>query len=121
MPSIDLIYDGYCDFCLRSLRFVKRFDPQNKLRLVDGNDTETVRQRYPGLHVEDLQTAMYAAVDGKYFRGYDAFARAFGDLPLWPIGLFMRLWPVRFIGLRVYDLIAKNRRSFGCSSGACKI
>jgi len=119
---IDLIYDGYCDFCIRSLRVVKVFDRKNELRLVDGNDDAVVAQRYPALTRQDLETAMYAFADGIYYRGYDAFSRAFRALPLLRFaGWLMEFAPVRAVGLRVYDLVARNRRSFGCSSGVCKI
>jgi len=118
---MDLIFDGYCDFCIRALRVVKRFDPEDRLTLIDGNDSEYVRSHYPELDAGDLAMAMYGVANGRYYRGYDAFARAFSELPsLSALAAFMRIPLVRWVGLPIYDAIARNRRSFGCSSGVCQ-
>lgn len=120
---IDLIFDGYCEFCIRSLELLKRFDANDRLVLVDGNNVEYVAAHYPGLNQADLSTAMYAVHDGRYYRGYDAFRLALENLGggMSALGAIMKFPPIRAIGLVIYDKVAKNRRSFGCSSGACKI
>ncbi len=122
MARADVIYDGQCTFCIRSLHAIKRFDAAGRLRLVDGSDRASMARRYPGLDIGGLDTAMYTACEGRYERGYDAFVRIFLVVPeLRPLGYLMRVRPVSSIGQRIYALVARNRRTFGCASGICAI
>jgi predicted DCC family thiol-disulfide oxidoreductase YuxK len=119
---VDVLYDGECRFCLRSLRVLQRFDAKRRLRLMDGNDTDRVRREFPQVPAEDLAAAMYAVAEGIPYRGFYAFRRALWALPaLRPLAAMLYLPGVPFAGERVYASVARRRRLFGCSSDACSL
>ena len=119
--SVALLYDGACRFCVRSLLALKRFDAHDRLELIDATDREAIARRFPQTAGADFDEAMYA-VDGEHvYRGFDAFRRALRETPrlVWLVALFY-VPGVPLIGRRVYEAIARNRRSLGCSSATCK-
>ncbi len=113
---IDIVYDGLCTLCIRSLRVVRALDRRGALRLHDANDREGVVTRFPQLRGADLDDAMYAVDDaGRVYRGFYAFRRVFRVLPLaWWLVPWLYLPGARFVGERVYDLVARNRSRIGC-------
>ena len=120
--SIVLLYDGACRFCIRSLRVLKRFDPQDRLELVDASNRASVDKRFPQTSGADFDNAMYAVDSARVYRGFDAFRRAMRALPAlaW-LAMLMYIPGVPAIGRRVYDAIARNRHALGCSSEACDV
>lgn len=118
---IDIIYDGQCAFCVRSLRIVRHLAVWGLLRFVDGTDRPQVEVWFPGLRDADLDGAMYAVADGgRTYRGFFAFRRLLWASPLlWPLLPIFYFPGVRWVGPRVYAWIARNRRSLGCRSSTC--
>ena len=121
--TIDIIYDGSCAFCVRSMRIVRALDVWRLLRFVDGTDRPQVEARYRGLRGVDLDQAMFAVTeDGGVYRGYFAFRRLLWVSPLmWPLIPLFYFPGARLVGPRLYAWIARNRRSLGCRSSACSI
>lgn len=124
MPKpIDIIYDGECAFCVRSLRIVRALDVWGLLRFVDGTDRPQAEVRHPELRGADLDHAMFAVTgDGGIFRGFFAFRRLLWVSPLmWPLLLLFYFPGARILGPRIYAWIARNRRSLGCRSSVCPV
>jgi predicted DCC family thiol-disulfide oxidoreductase YuxK len=119
---INVIYDGQCGFCRRSLRFFRAFDLRQALRFYDAHQPETSEQ-FPVLQGADLDQAMYVVVDGEpIYRGFFAFRRLIWANPttwgLIPVAYFPG---AGFFGPRVYAWVARNRSIFGFHSDVCDL
>ena len=120
---VDVIYDGACGFCRRSLAVAQRLDTGGRLRLHDGTDREMVRTRFPELADADLDEAMFA-IDARrqVTRGFFAFRRLAWESPLtWPLLPLFYAPGASLVGPRVYAWVARNRRRFGCESEVCEL
>jgi predicted DCC family thiol-disulfide oxidoreductase YuxK len=114
--TLDVVYDGLCRFCIRSLAVVQALDLRGALRLHDANDRAAVLERFPMLRDADLDAEMYV-VDGagRPYGGFHAFRRIARALPLaWPLVPLLYLPGMSAAGTRVYALVARNRRQLGC-------
>ena len=119
---ITIIYDGHCQFCIRALRLLKRFDPKQTIEMLDYHAPETLA-KFPQVSYEQANEAMLViSPKGKVYRGFFAFRRLILDLPrLWPL-LIAFYFPGAFlIGPKIYAWIAANRMKFGCQGDSCKI
>jgi predicted DCC family thiol-disulfide oxidoreductase YuxK len=113
---IDVVYDGLCRLCIRSLRVVRALDRRGVLVFHDANERQRVLDRFPQLRDADLDDAMYAVDDaGRVYRGFYAFRRVFRALPLtrWLVPV-LYLPGASSVGQRVYELVARNRSRIGC-------
>jgi len=121
--SIAVVYDGDCQFCMRSLRLMKRFDPSGVMRCYDAHDTETIAARFPMLAGADFDQAMFTVSEqGVVSRGYFAFKAIVRALPLtWLILPLFYLPGSNTLGPRAYAWVARNRRRFGCAADACEL
>ncbi len=119
--SVALLYDGECRFCIHSLRVLKRFDRHDRLELIDATNRDAVARRFPQAAGADFDAAMYAVDRERVYRGFDAFRRALRETPrlAWLVP-FLYVPGVPQIGRRIYDAVARNRHSLGCSSEVCK-
>jgi predicted DCC family thiol-disulfide oxidoreductase YuxK len=120
--TLNIIYDGHCAFCLRSLNIVRALDTRGVMRLHDAHQPETF-DRFPELRGADVEDAMYTAVDGEpTYRGFFAFRRlAWAGPLLWPLLPIFYFPGASFIGPRVYALVARNRTRLGCRSNFCAV
>lgn len=119
MPSGDVtnvVYDGLCLFCIRSLRVVRALDVRKALRFYDANDRAAVLAELPELRGVDLDAEMFV-VDAKrrVYGGYFAFRRIARTTPFGWVLLPLLYFPgVAWAGSRVYAHVARNRSRFGC-------
>jgi predicted DCC family thiol-disulfide oxidoreductase YuxK len=120
--TIDIIFDGQCRFCIRSLRVVRALDIRAALRFHDANRGETL-EFFPELRGAALSEAMYARVEGEPpHRGFYAFRRLLWSSPLmWPLIPLFYFPGVSFPGERVYAWVARNRKNLGCESNLCPL
>ena len=120
---LDVIYDGRCGFCVRALRVCRALDVRSKLRYHDANARQQVYGRFPELTGADFDDAMFVvAPDRRVSRGFFAFRRIIRESPLmWPLLLLFYFPGSGVLGPRLYAWVAKNRRSFGCSSDVCEV
>ena len=109
-----VIFDGVCNLCARSVRFILDHEADHTLRFTPLQSPAGSRlMRQLGLDPEDARTFVLVA-DGKAYVKSDAairlsryFRRAWK-----PLGL-IKIIP-RWIRDRVYDVVARNRyRWFG--------
>ncbi len=115
---LEVIYDGHCIFCARTLGLISRIARRKVFRLNDANHREMIRSRFPGLEDADLDDAMFVvAPSGETYRGFFAFRRMMRESPwLYPFLLLFYFPGASVIGPRVYAWIARHRRSLGCGA-----
>src|SRR5205807_1840718 len=119
---LDVIYDGQCRFCKRSLDRVERLARRPLLRLHDANDREMIRARFPMLADADTDHAMFVVTSrGEVFRGFFAYRRMLWESPRLYAFLPLFYAPgAALVGPWIYAWVARNRRHFGCSLDAAR-
>ena len=115
--GLDVIYDGQCRFCKRSLAALERLARRRVFRLHDANDRELIRSKFPMLADADTDNAMFVVTPrSQVFRGFFAYRRMMWESPwLYPLLPLVYAPGTALIGPRIYAWVACNRRRFGCS------
>ena len=120
---LDIIFDGQCGFCARSLAVCKRLARRPVFRLHDANSPEAIAARFPMLAGADMEHAMFAVTaQAEVFRGFFAFRRM-----MWVSPWLYVLLPLFYapgasrLGPRIYAWVARRRRSFDCATAACAV
>jgi predicted DCC family thiol-disulfide oxidoreductase YuxK len=118
---LDVVYDGECSFCRRSLRWFDRVDVWRRVRPHDMTNRERVHRAFPELIGADLDDAMFVVTAGRrVYRGFFAVRRLLWNSPMtWLLLPLFYLPGASAIGRRVYAWVARNRRRFGCESTVC--
>ena len=116
IQRVDVVYDGLCRFCVRTIRVMQSLDVLGRVSVHDANDRKAVVATFPALADADLDDAMYATdATGRSYRGFYAFRRLLWALPaVWWLIPLLYLPGVGFIGERVYGYVARNRSRLGC-------
>jgi predicted DCC family thiol-disulfide oxidoreductase YuxK len=119
---INVIYDGQCAFCIRSLEMFRAADVRRLMRFYDSHHSQTA-ERFPILKDADLDQAMFVVVDGESpQRGFFAFRRMLWSSPiLWLLIPLFYFPGIAYIGTRVYTWVARHRSSFGCRTSMCSL
>lgn len=120
--AVNIIYDGDCGFCVRSLKVLSALDVRGLLRFHKSQNPETFVQ-FPALRGADVADAMYAVVAGELpQRGFFAFRRVMWSSPLLWLLLLLFYFPgASIVGPRLYAWVARNRKLFGCESNPCAL
>ena len=118
---LDVVYDGRCGFCTQALALCTRLARRPVFRFHDANDRESVASRFPTLAEADTEEAMFVITErGQVFRGFFAFRRMMWASPwLYPLLPLFHVPGTSIVGPRLYAWVARHRRSFGCTIGAC--
>jgi predicted DCC family thiol-disulfide oxidoreductase YuxK len=118
-----LLYDGQCPFCLKSVATLKRLDWLGRLRYLDARDPASYPAVDPPLKPDRLLEEMHLLTpDGKQvFHGFGAFRWLSWRLPLlWLTAPFLYIPGVPAIGGKAYRWIARNRFNLvPCHGGVC--
>jgi predicted DCC family thiol-disulfide oxidoreductase YuxK len=107
MGGMEMIYDGRCGFCVRSMIWFLAFDGLGQVKTRDFRTN-------PSLAVSDaqLEKALYLILpDGRALPGFEAYRYVVLRVPgLWWLVPFFYM-PVfsRLIGTPVYNLVSSNR------------
>jgi predicted DCC family thiol-disulfide oxidoreductase YuxK len=119
---LDVIYDGRCGFCVRSLNVCRALDLRSAFRYHDATARQQVLTAFPELASADFENAMFVvAPDRRVARGFFAFRRMLWESPLmWPLLLPFYVPGSGWIGPRVYAWVARNRRTLGRESDVCE-
>jgi predicted DCC family thiol-disulfide oxidoreductase YuxK len=114
---LDVIYDGQCRLCRRSLNLFQRLAGRDVFRFHDANQGEMIRSKFPRLAHADTEDAMFVVTRrGEVFRGFFAFRRMVWESPrLYPLLVLFYAPGAALIGPRIYAWVARNRRNLGCS------
>ena len=115
---LDVIYDGQCSFCIRSVRICRALDLRGRLRFHDANAPLQISADVPELAHADFENAMCAVTPNRgVHRGFFAFRRVALECPPMWLALPVLYFPGSgWIGQKVYAWVARNRRRFGCAS-----
>src|SRR5207237_9018879 len=72
--GLDVIYDGQCRFCERSLAALERLAGRRVFRLHDANDRALIRSKFPMLADADSDNAMFLVTPrSQLFLGFFAY------------------------------------------------
>ncbi len=121
-----ILFDGVCNLCENSVRFVIRHDPEGKFLfapLQSDYARTLIKDRktdFNGLRVGDLDSFVLI-VDGKLSSRSDAWLHICRQLEGWP--RMLRIFKVipRFIRDAVYDFIGRHRYRWFGKKPACMI
>jgi predicted DCC family thiol-disulfide oxidoreductase YuxK len=104
-----VIYDGWCGVCARTVRWLRRHDPDRRVRVLP-NQAPGLRERI-GLSKQQVDRSAWA-IDpaGRYYEGAAAINRAFEELGRWRLlALPYRLPLIRHAEERFYHWFSANR------------
>jgi predicted DCC family thiol-disulfide oxidoreductase YuxK len=120
--TVNIIYDGQCGFCIRSLRIVRALDLYHSFRFYDSHAPEAFT-RFPELSGANVEDTMYAVVESEpIYAGFFAFRRLIWNSPLMWMLIPLFYFPgAAIFGARVYAWVARNRSKFGCQSNVCDL
>jgi predicted DCC family thiol-disulfide oxidoreductase YuxK len=105
--EMEMIYDGRCGFCVRSMAWFLSFDGlrQIKIRNFRANPS-------PAVTNAQMEKALYLVLpDGRAIRGFDAYRYVVLRVPglWWLVPLFYLPIVSRAVGRPVYNWMASNR------------
>jgi predicted DCC family thiol-disulfide oxidoreductase YuxK len=111
-PRLDVLYDGNCHLCVRTVTVLDSLDWLGRLRTADA-----------AVATLEPPDAMYTLDGDTGYRGYRAFRRVARALPaLWPLVPLAYLPGAAPLGERVYEYVAVNRRRISaCSIDGCAL
>ena len=120
-----VLYDGQCALCCRSVNLLKELDWLARLAYVDVRRPEDVPRRDPPLEPSRLLLEMHLVPpDGsRVFTGFRAFRWIAWRLPaLWLVAPLLCLPGTESLGQRIYLWVARNRfQLIPCHGGICRI
>ncbi len=110
--SIEILYDGQCPFCRRTMRLLQGFDLFNRLRYIDfrGLKRADLDRFDSSLKPDDLEKEMVVISKGKVYRGFCGYRVLTTVLPIfWPIAPLLFLPGIFWAGEKIYGWVARNR------------
>lgn len=114
--GMEMIYDGHCVFCKRSMAAFLAFDGLRQIRVRDFRTDPS-----PVVPDDALEKALYLVTpDGVALPGFDAYRHAVLRVPglWWMLPLFFVPFASRAVGTRVYDWVASHRHVIStCGTG----
>ena len=121
----EVLFDGQCPFCIRSMIQLKYFDWFDRLAFSD------VIQRWPSLAkanpartLDDYLQEMYVILPNRSeYKGYFAFREIMKHVPaLWPLLILFYLPFASTLGPKIYEFLAARRQRFQrCTFDSCEI
>lgn len=118
-PPAILIYDGDCGFCTRSARWLERQAKGYRIAPYQSIDLDPL-----GVSEAQAQAAvLWIGADGAVVTGHDAIAAALrhSARPRSWIGAALTAPPLRWLGRRVYPVVARNRHRLPGATDSCRI
>jgi predicted DCC family thiol-disulfide oxidoreductase YuxK len=108
-----VLYDGLCPLCWRTVRLLTGFDLFTRLEFLDFRRldlNEYNRTHLLNLALQDLEEEMHVIFRGKAYRGFYGYRRIALALPaLWPVAPWLFLPGISSIGALIYGYVARNR------------
>ena len=110
-PAFYVLYDGDCGLCRHALQRLLALDFFHCLTPVNARDRNLVEKSGLGrLESETLMKDIHAVEGEKVWQGYEAYRAIAGQLPvLWPAWPFLWVWPMTWLGRRMYRHVADTR------------
>jgi len=107
MGAMEMIYDGRCGFCVRSMASFLAFDGLGQISIRDFRTNPS-----PVVSDAELEKALYLVLpDGRALPGFEAYRYVVLRVPglWWQVPFFYVPVLSRFVGHRVYGWVAANR------------
>ncbi|MBI3411210.1 MAG: DUF393 domain-containing protein [Planctomycetes bacterium] len=124
-PRAQVLFDGDCAFCQKSVAILRKLDWLHRLEYVSVREQNLPLLQTPRIAQAPLTDEMHVLTpDGReLFHGFRAFRWLAWRLPvLWPIAPLLYIPGVPSLGQRIYLWIARNRfRLVPCHGGVCTI
>jgi predicted DCC family thiol-disulfide oxidoreductase YuxK len=105
--DMEIIYDGHCGFCVRSMAWLLAFDGLGQIRIRDFRADPS-----PVVGDAQLEKALYTVLpDGRALPGFEAYRYVVLRVPglWWLVPFFYIPGASRLLGRPIYDWIAANR------------
>jgi len=110
---LQVLYDGLCPLCCRTVRLLTCFDLFSRLEFLDFRRldlNEYNRSHMHNLALKDLEEEMYVIIQGQTYRGFYGYRRIALALPaMWPLAPWLFLPGISFLGAFIYRFVARNR------------
>lgn len=120
-----VLYDGDCKFCRKSVEALRRLDWLDRLDYMDVRDPDALADVGVSLEPGRLLEEMHLVTpDGaKVYSGFRAFRWIAWRLPLlWVVAPLLYLPGAESVGQRMYLWVARNRfRLLPCHGGVCTL
>jgi predicted DCC family thiol-disulfide oxidoreductase YuxK len=124
-PKAQVLFDGDCAFCRKSVSLLGRLDWLKRLEFVDIRDGDHPLLQDPQVAQAPLTEQMHVRTpDGdRLHKGFDAFRWLAWRLPLlWLVAPLLYVPGIPALGQRLYLWVARNRfRLVPCHGGVCTI
>jgi predicted DCC family thiol-disulfide oxidoreductase YuxK len=115
---LDVLYDGHCALCRRTVAILRGADLFERLRFVDFRQADLVAFNAghgTTISADDLERQMYFVGRGGVAAGFDGYRRMAVSVPLfWPLVPLLFVPGVASLGQRAYDWVARNRKLLVC-------
>jgi predicted DCC family thiol-disulfide oxidoreductase YuxK len=125
MPKAQVLYDGACAFCCKSIDLLKKLDWLGKLDFVNVRDeTQDFLKAAPIAGAPLLEQMHVLPGDGRrLYGGYAAIRWLAWRLPMtWAIAPLLYLPGMAPLGQKLYLCVARNRfKIMPCEHGACNL
>ena len=122
---LQVLYDGLCPLCRRTVRLLTPLDLFARLEFLDFRllDLDDYKRR-SGLNLasRDLEQEMYVVYRGTAYRGFDGYRRIAGAVPaFWPLAPWLFLPGISFLGASIYRRVARNRQKVLWCDSHCSV
>jgi predicted DCC family thiol-disulfide oxidoreductase YuxK len=119
--AINVLYDGDCGLCKRTIRTLKRLNWLGHLRFVNYQDEAARMKIAPEISYEKLDKSMHIKWDtGRTMHGFKAMRAVAWHLPLlWPVAPFLYVPGIAQLGDAMYKEVATNRKA--CTHENCAL
>jgi predicted DCC family thiol-disulfide oxidoreductase YuxK len=114
--DMEMIYDGQCGFCVRSMAWLLAFDGLGQIKIRDFRHAPS-----PLVSDAQLEQALYTVLpDGRALPGFDAYRHIVLRVPglWWLVPLFYVPVVSRLFGRPTYRWIAANRSRLSAMAGS---
>jgi predicted DCC family thiol-disulfide oxidoreductase YuxK len=120
-----VLYDGHCQFCLKTTSILKRLDWFHRLTFHNCRDTAHIPEHTAHLDPARMIQEMHVLTPdrGHALSGFRAVRWIAGRIPLmWPLYPLLFIPGMSRLGQRLYLWIARNRfKLVPCRDGVCTI
>ncbi|VXD11796.1 DCC1-like thiol-disulfide oxidoreductase family protein [Planktothrix paucivesiculata] len=124
-PKPEILYDGLCPICIRSMTVLCYFDWLQKLSYTSVEEEWTsIQKTHPDLSLEACLAEMHLILPNGYVRkGFFAFREIILYLPpLWPLLALMYFPGSEILGPKIYTFVASRRKRLTrCSFDSCSV
>lgn len=109
--TLTILYDGNCKLCRRTIQSIRKFDLLRRTQYVNALDFRTREALgFGSIDENELLRDMHAVIGEKRWLGYEAYRQLAPRIPLfWPLVPLLWLWPVSFVGRKIYRKVADSR------------